>query len=140
MKLICHSLEELPGIAQQFLEATKGTTIYLFNAGMGVGKTTFIKELCLQLGVIDVVASPTFAIINEYKSTQKGILYHFDLYRLSSLHDAHNIGIEEYLYSGNICFIEWPEIIFSIIPSHAITVSIQEDTDGSRIIETRMFQ
>lgn len=133
--IICNSINELPYAAQQFIAATKGSTVFAFKAAMGVGKTTFIKALCNELEVIDTVASPTFAIINEYKTKHNELIYHFDLYRLNSIQDAQNIGIEEYLYSKNMCLIEWPEIIESLLPSHTIFVSITEDEQGGRIIE-----
>lgn len=132
--LICKNITELPRVAQEFLEATKNNSIYIFNAGMGVGKTTFIKALCTQLGVIDVVASPTFAIINEYKTKHNSTIYHFDLYRLTSVQDVQNIGVEDYFYSGNMCFIEWPELALSLLPQNYVTVYITEDDDGSRVI------
>ena len=106
--------------------------IFLFNGNMGVGKTTFIKSICKELGIKDTVNSPTFSIINEYKTDDNIIIYHFDCYRINKIEDALEIGIEEYLESGNICFIEWAENIASLLPDNFVTIQIEENEDGSR--------
>lgn len=101
---------------------------------MGAGKTTLIKSICEELGVKETVNSPTFSIVNEYESKDGRIIYHFDCYRLNKLEDALNIGAEDYLNSGNLCFIEWPEVLTPILPEDSIFVEIEEVEDGIRMI------
>ena len=102
---------------------------------MGVGKTTFIKALCDVLEVEDYVTSPTFSLVNEYSSS-KGELYHFDFYRIKNIHEVYDFGYEEYFYSGNICLIEWPELVDPLLPSNTVIVKIEELEDGRREIST----
>ena len=104
---------------------------------MGMGKTTFIKELCRQLGVDGVVSSPTFSIVNEYDSKGESI-YHFDFYRLKNEQEAYDFGYEEYFYSGNYCFVEWPEKIENLLPEDAVLISITGDEHGNREITMRL--
>ena len=107
---------------------------------MGAGKTTFVKAICEELGVDDVITSPTFAIINEYSLTSHLLpltsdsIYHFDFYRIKKLEEVYDMGYEDYFYSGALCFIEWPELIEDILPDDAVRVSIAEQEDGSRIV------
>jgi tRNA threonylcarbamoyladenosine biosynthesis protein TsaE len=106
---------------------------------MGAGKTTFIKALCECLGVTeDVITSPTFAIVNEYRSESEELIYHFDFYRVKKLEEAYDMGYEDYFYSGALCFIEWPELIEELLPLDAVKVSIEEKEDGSRVITAEM--
>jgi tRNA threonylcarbamoyladenosine biosynthesis protein TsaE len=100
---------------------------------MGAGKTTFIKAVCEELGVDDVITSPTFAIINEYEG-RDGSIFHFDFYRIKKLEEVYDMGYEDYFYSGALCFIEWPELIEEVLPEDAVRVSIAEQPDGSRLI------
>jgi tRNA threonylcarbamoyladenosine biosynthesis protein TsaE len=106
---------------------------------MGAGKTTFVKAICEELGVEDVITSPTFAIINEYSLTSRhspltSTIYHFDFYRIKKLEEVYDMGYEDYFYSGALCFIEWPELIEEILPDDALRVSITEQEDGSRLV------
>jgi len=133
MEIIFH-IDTISNAAKEFLAATSSYSVFAFNAEMGVGKTTFIKALCKELGVIDTVASPTFAIINEYKTDTNKLLYHFDLYRLNTIQDLQNIGAEEYFYSGNMCFIEWPDLAHTILPPHTLRITITETEKGYRKI------
>ncbi|HPM13676.1 MAG TPA: tRNA (adenosine(37)-N6)-threonylcarbamoyltransferase complex ATPase subunit type 1 TsaE [Bacteroidales bacterium] len=133
MEIIFH-IDTISNAAKEFLAATSSYSVFAFNAEMGVGKTTFIKALCKELGVIDTVASPTFAIINEYKTDNNKFLYHFDLYRLNTIQDLQNIGAEDYFYSGNMCFIEWPDLAQTILPPHTLRISITETEKGYRKI------
>lgn len=131
------SLEKLPEAARQFVALMGDETVYAFRGAMGAGKTTFINELCRQLGVdSDFTGSPTFAIINEYRSdTTAELIYHFDLYRIESVEDALEIGIEDYFDSGALCLIEWPENAEALLPDDTVYVDIAEDpTDHSRMI------
>ena len=124
--------------ARQFITANglmenKGLVI-AFYGKMGAGKTTFIKAICEELGVEDVITSPTFAIVNEYSLPSQEALYHFDFYRIKKLEEVYDMGYEDYFYSGNLCLIEWPELIEELLPEDALRVTIEEQPDGSRTI------
>ena len=107
--------------------------LFALYGKMGAGKTTFIKALCQELGVEDVVTSPTFAVINEYRSDIAGeLIYHFDFYRIKKLEEVYDMGYEDYFYSGALCFIEWPELVEELLPGNTIKVTIEELEDGSR--------
>ena len=128
------SLHQLEEVAQKILDENPNKVI-LFHGEMGVGKTTLIKQLCRNLGVTDATSSPTFSLVNEYETIANQLVYHFDFYRLNKETEALDMGIDDYLYSGNWCFIEWAEKIPNLIPeSHSvITISLLED--GSRSLE-----
>jgi tRNA threonylcarbamoyladenosine biosynthesis protein TsaE len=134
MKFVCQSIEELPKIAAEFLSAFSSSRIFAFHGDLGAGKTTFIKVLCEQLGVKDAMSSPSFSLVNEYRDEKNNPVYHFDLYRLKSPQEAFDIGMEEYLYSGNYCFVEWPERAIEILPEDTVHVHIREE-NGSREIK-----
>jgi tRNA threonylcarbamoyladenosine biosynthesis protein TsaE len=109
--------------------------VFAFYGKMGAGKTTFVKAVCEELGVGDVITSPTFAIVNEYTIDQSPLtIYHFDFYRIKKLEEVYDMGYEDYFYSGALCFIEWPELIEELLPDTALRVSISEEPDGRRII------
>ena len=129
------TLSSLPSAAQQFAAAMGDRTIFAFYGQMGSGKTTFIRALCEALGVTESVNSPTFAIVNEYLSGTGNPIYHFDFYRIKSLQEALDIGLEDYLYSGHLCLIEWPEYIEKLLPEETVRVAIEEQEDGSRIVK-----
>ena len=133
MLLTAQSPDQLPAIAAEIVSFASNIRIFLFYGDMGAGKTTLIKALCGQLGSTDNIASPTFAIVNEYQAT-KGNIYHFDFYRLKNQMEALDIGFEEYLYSGNYCFIEWPEKVPELLPESYISINIQVVSDGARYI------
>ena len=132
MKLEIQSLETINNTAQQFIEQIGANTIFAFNGSMGAGKTTFIKAICEVMGVKENVNSPTFAIVNEYETGDKKIIYHFDCYRINKIQEALDLGAEEYLYSGNLCFIEWAENIASLLPDSVVQVNIEEGENGER--------
>jgi len=137
-KLIINSLEDIKQAARTFIETfiPGKRTVFAFHGNMGAGKTTFIKAICEESGVEDVINSPTFAIINEYRSETTGaLIYHFDFYRINKLSEAEDLGVADYFYSGALCFIEWPEKIEALLPEDAINVSITENPDGSRTVE-----
>ena len=122
--------------ARQFIAAMGDRTIFAFYGNMGAGKTTFIKAICEELGVEDVITSPTFAIVNEYRSEETSeLIYHFDFYRIKKLEEVYDMGYEDYFYSGCLCFIEWPELIEDLLPEDAVRVQIEEREDGTRIVE-----
>ena len=134
MKIVVNCVSELELAATSLLELISDNNIICFYGEMGVGKTTFIKEICKKLGVEDVVSSPTFSIINEYLTENNESVYHFDFYRIEKEEEAFDIGYEEYFYQGNLCLIEWPEKISLIIPENIIKVQITR-SDEQRIIE-----
>ena len=121
--------------AKSFVENMKDRKIFAFYGKMGAGKTTFIKAICEQMGVRDVVTSPTFAIVNEYTDGRDNSLYHFDFYRIEKLEEVYDMGYEDYFYSGNVCFLEWPELIEEILPNDTVRVTISEQADGTRTVE-----
>lgn len=129
----------LPEVVQQFIqEVLPWGDVFAFYAPMGTGKTTFIKALCEELGVTDVINSPTFSIINEYRAEPSGeLIYHFDCYRLEQLSDALSLGAEDYLQSGALCFIEWPEVIEDILPVDTVRVTLEELEGGVRKLTAR---
>ncbi|MCM1451835.1 MAG: tRNA (adenosine(37)-N6)-threonylcarbamoyltransferase complex ATPase subunit type 1 TsaE [Clostridium sp.] len=133
------SLQDLPSAAREFVQAMDDATVYAFRGEMGAGKTTFIAQLCHALGVEDDVAnSPSFSIINEYRSEETAeLIYHFDLYRLESLDEAFDIGVEDYFDSGALCLIEWPERVADILPDDTVWVDIDVNPDGSRDLTMR---
>ena len=131
-----NSLDELPRAAKEFAEVMDSYTVFAFYGQMGAGKTTFIKAVCEELGVTDVITSPTFAIVNEYRSDTTGeLIYHFDFYRIKKLEEVYDMGYEDYFYSGALCFLEWPELIEELLPSDAVKVTISETDNGDRMIE-----
>ena len=137
MEIRIQSLEQIHEAARQFVEAMGDNTVFAFYGKMGAGKTTFIKAVCEALGVTDVITSPTFAIVNEYRSDKGGeLIYHFDFYRIKKLEEVYDMGYEDYFYSGALCFIEWPELVEDLLPADAVKVSIEEDEDGTRCVKS----
>ena len=136
MKIDIPSLDMVRESARQFVAAMGERTVFAFYGKMGAGKTTFIKAICEELGVADVINSPTFAIVNEYCSeTTAELIYHFDFYRIKKFEEVYDMGYEDYLYSGARCFIEWPELIDDLLPGDAVRVEITEEPDGSRSVQ-----
>ena len=127
-------IDEISQTATDFLNEYPNDRILAFRGDMGVGKTTFIKALCEVLGVTDVVNSPSFAIVNEYETTTKNKIYHFDFYRLKTIDEAYDMGCEDYLYSDNYCFMEWPDKIESLLPDNRLDLWFTELNDGTRQI------
>lgn len=128
-------LDSIREAAKEFIAHMDDRTVYAFYGNMGTGKTTFIKAICEELGVEDVINSPTFAIINEYRSSDSGeLIYHFDFYRINKQSEAEDIGTEDYFYSGALCFIEWPEKIDELLPGDVVNVRISENENGSRTV------
>lgn len=136
MEITINKLENIREAARQFIDTIGDHTVFALYGKMGAGKTTFIKAVCEELGVEDVITSPTFAIVNEYTiSNHKAqSIYHFDFYRIKKLEEVYDMGFEDYFYSGSLCFIEWPELIEEVLPEDAVRVTITENPDGSRTI------
>jgi tRNA threonylcarbamoyladenosine biosynthesis protein TsaE len=130
------SLNEINHIADKFLEAHPADRIFAFYGQMGAGKTTFIKALCEQLHVVDYVTSPTFALVNEYQTADSKSVFHLDFFRIKNIQEAFDIGYEEYFSSGEYCFIEWPELIETLLPPVAVKVYIRETGNKKRMIES----
>lgn len=134
MQIRINSLEEIRTAAKQFIDNIGNRTIFAFYGKMGAGKTTIIKAICEELGVEDVITSPTFAIVNEYTTGEGDPLYHFDFYRIKKLDEFFDMGGEDYFNSGSLCFIEWPELIEDVMPEDTVNVTIEEQPDGSRVL------
>ena len=134
MEIKIQSLEDIASAAQKFVDEMGENCVFAFYGKMGAGKTTFIKAICEALGVKDVVASPTFAIVNEYADAAGQPVYHFDFYRIKNLREAVDIGCEDYFYSGYPCFIEWPELVEGLLPEDTVKVSVEVLEDESRRI------
>jgi len=133
MQISVKHLDELPQAAKQILELAKEEKIFLFFGEMGAGKTTLINALAKQLGTLDHTSSPTFSIVNEYKTVSSSI-FHFDFYRLKNQTEALDMGYEHYFYSGNYCLVEWPEKILNLWPEHYIKVAIETINENERIL------
>ena len=134
----CPDVSYLEQVAEKLLQLGGSVPVWLFQGDMGAGKTTLIKQLCAQLGVESAVQSPTFSIVNEYDAGENGLIYHFDFYRIKNETEAYDIGADEYLDSGEYCFIEWPDKIESLWPENYFSVSIQQESDGSRSIRASL--
>ena len=153
MEIKIQDIEHIREAAQKFINQIGDRRVFAFYGKMGAGKTTFVKAICEELGVEDVITSPTFAIINEYQvlgdrclvmdngqtiNTQPPTpitqIFHFDFYRIKKLEEVYDMGYEDYFYSGALCFIEWPELIEDVLPEDAVRVNIEEQPDGSRLV------
>ena len=128
------NIDNIASAARKFIDEMGENCVFAFYGKMGAGKTTFIKAICEALGVTDPVASPTFAIVNEYADAQGQPIYHFDFYRIKNLREAYDIGCEEYFYSGYPCFIEWPEMVEELLPEDAVKVTIEVLEDEARVV------
>lgn len=134
-KIEIDNIADIDFVAAKLLKEFEGQRIFAFFGEMGAGKTTFIQALCRELAVIEVVNSPTFTIINEYHTKNGNSIYHFDFFRIKKIEEVYDFGFEDYFYSGNYCFIEWPELITDILPDNAMLVKITIAQGGTRILE-----
>lgn len=134
MEITINSLDHIHDTARRFIESMGDNTVFAMYGKMGAGKTTFTKALCECLGVTDVINSPTFAIVNEYRADTGRPIYHFDFYRIRKIEEVYDMGYEDYFYSGELCFIEWPELVEDLLPEETVKVTIEERSDGSRIV------
>ncbi len=135
MEIRISSLERIREAARDFVAAMGDSTVFALYGKMGAGKTTFTKAVCECLGVEDVVNSPSFSIVNEYRSGGGGRIYHFDFYRIRKLEEVYDMGYEDYFYSGALCFVEWPERVEELLPDDAVKVTIEEHEDRSRTVK-----
>ena len=138
--LLAKSLTDLPGISRSILQDLPDERIFAFDGKMGAGKTTLIKAFSKELGVDDVVASPTFSLVNEYTNNAGDSFFHFDFYRIEKIEEVYDIGYEEYFYSGDYCFIEWPELVTGLLPAEYVMVKIEVAGNEERIISYRKFE
>ena len=134
MEIRIDSLDHIHEAAREFIAAMGDNTVFAMYGKMGAGKTTFTKAVCECLGVEDVINSPTFAIVNEYRSDSGELIYHFDFYRIKKLEEVYDMGYEDYFYSGALCFIEWPELVEELLTGNTVKVTIEENEDGSRTV------
>lgn len=137
MEITIDSMDGIREAARQFIGNMGDANVFAFYGSMGAGKTTFIKAICKELGVEDVITSPTFAIVNEYRANETGeLIYHFDFYRIKKIEEVYDMGYEDYFYSGALCFIEWPELIEELLPDDAVRVRIEEIEGGKRKVKS----
>ena len=134
MEIKINTLEDIHNAAKTFIDNMGESKVFAFYGKMGAGKTTFIKAICEELGVEDVITSPTFAIVNEYTSGNGEAIYHFDFYRIKKIEEVYDMGYEDYFYGGNLCFLEWPELIEPLLPEDVTKVHITAEADGSSTI------
>lgn len=132
MNIKIESLDKIDEAALEFIRAMGDNTVFAFHGDMGAGKTTFIKAICENLGVSDTINSPTFAIVNEYRSDSGELIYHFDFYRINKIEEVFDFGYEDYFYSSSLCFIEWPEKVDTLLPKDTVNVYVKVQEDGSR--------
>ena len=132
------SLDKINEVAREFIRNMGDATVFAFYGNMGAGKTTFIKAICEELGISEGVNSPTFAIVNEYRSDTTGeLVYHFDFYRINKIEEVYDLGYEDYFYSGALCFLEWSEKVEELLPPETVMVTIKEVENSARIVECK---
>lgn len=134
MRIEIPSVDKIQEAARQFVCQMGDAKVFAFYGKMGAGKTTFIKAICQELGVEDVITSPTFALVNEYTAGDGSPIFHFDFYRVKKLEEVYDMGYEDYFYSGALCLMEWPELVEELLPQDAVAVTIHANADGSRSI------
>lgn len=137
MNILLKNLSDLNVVAQMFLNEMSDRKVFAFYGEMGVGKTTFIKAICEALGVKETITSPTFAIVNEYKNEDGKPIFHFDFYRIKNLDEVYDFGYEDYFYSGNLCFIEWPELVETLLPDDVVKIQITVGDNEERLISIK---
>ena len=139
-KLIAKKLEDLPQLVKTILDELPGEKIFALAGKMGAGKTTLIKAFCDEIDVVEVAASPSFSLVNEYTDQNGNSVFHFDFYRIEKIEEVYDIGYEEYFYSGSYCFIEWPELIMDLMPESFVSVKIEVTDNEERIIRYQLIK
>jgi tRNA threonylcarbamoyladenosine biosynthesis protein TsaE len=134
MEIIIKDKRHLPAVARELLKHSADKKIFAFYGSMGAGKTTIIKALCKNLGAIDIVSSPTFTLVNEYKTSAGESLFHIDFYRIKKQEEVYDFGLEEYLTGESYCFMEWPELVEELLPAETVRVRITIDNDEQRVL------
>jgi tRNA threonylcarbamoyladenosine biosynthesis protein TsaE len=140
LKIYCQTINELPDVTKSVLGYGKDFNVWVLKGDLGAGKTTFIQEVAKQMGIKEHISSPSYALINEYLSPSAQKVYHFDLFRINTIAEVLDIGIDEYLESGSFCFIEWPEIAESLLPSRYLEVQIQNPENELRVINIQKHE
>lgn len=135
MRIIIKDKTHLPSAAGKLLKYTSGKKILAFSGPMGAGKTTLITAVCKTLGAIDIISSPTFTLVNEYKTFEGSFIYHMDFYRIKKKEEVFDFGIEEYFMSGSYCLMEWPELVEDILPPETVFIKITVDEKEQRILD-----
>jgi tRNA threonylcarbamoyladenosine biosynthesis protein TsaE len=133
LEIICNSIEDLPDVAEKIIEYGRGYTVWLLKGAMGAGKTTFITALAEKIGISDYVSSPSYSIVNEYKTRRGEKIYHFDFFRVKDIYEIFDIGIDEYIDSGDLCLIEWPELFEDFLPEKHLIIQIKNPEREKRI-------
>lgn len=134
MEVISYSINDLPAVTKRIFDFAGDEKIWLFFGDMGAGKTTLIKHICDHISTTDVVSSPSFSLVNEYENREGKKVYHFDFYRIKDQEEAMDIGVDEYFQSGNLCLVEWPEKIPSLLPDNYFSIHISVNSEDKRII------
>ena len=134
MKIFIKDKRQLPAATRELLKHSADKKIFAFYGSMGAGKTTIIKALCKNLGTIDIVSSPTFTLVNEYKTSAGESLFHIDFYRIKKQEEVYDFGLEEYLTGESYCFMEWPELVEELLPAETVRVRITIDNDEQRVL------
>jgi len=140
LKIYCQTIKELPEVTKKILSYGKNFTVWIMKGDLGAGKTTLIKEVAKQIGVSDHISSPSYALINEYVTSSNEKIYHFDLFRINTISEVLDIGIDEYLESGSYCFIEWPEIAEPLLPAKYLEIHIHNPEKELRIINIQKYE
>ncbi|MFN8240085.1 MAG: tRNA (adenosine(37)-N6)-threonylcarbamoyltransferase complex ATPase subunit type 1 TsaE [Bacteroidales bacterium] len=135
MKIKIAGRHHIKQAAKEFIRLTAQHRLFAFSGSMGAGKTTIIKAICEELGALNIVTSPTFTLVNEYATASGEFIYHIDFYRIKKTEEVYDFGIEEYLYSGYYCFMEWPELVSGLLPQNTVNVSINVEEDDSRTLD-----
>lgn len=135
MRIEIPSTDKIQEAARLFVSQMGNAKVFAFYGQMGAGKTTFIKAICQELGVEDVITSPTFALVNEYTAGDGSSIFHFDFYRVKKLEEVYDMGYEDYFYSGARCLLEWPELVEELLPQDTVKVNIHVNADGSRVVD-----
>ena len=140
MEIYCQTIQELPEVSKKIISYGKEFTVWVLKGDLGAGKTTFIQEVARQMNVLDNISSPSYALINEYLTPEQKTIYHFDLFRIKTISEVLDLGFDEYIESGSLCFIEWPEIAESLLPDKYLEVSILNPEKEIRVFNIKKYE